>query len=152
MCNLSWTPYYNLDQRLQINERPLTFDDAPKGWVAVKFRVEGQTNFRFILLTTTASCSDQVHCIIYWSYYEVNCIGRFMFTNMWRHFHTCAVHWLAKEQQPPAFTGKTRATCSPTHWSKYTNILNPTLREDRPVEVWQIVRSVLGLKKRQDEL
>ena len=38
------------------------------------------------------------------------------------------------------------------YWSKYTNILNPTLREDRPVEVWQIVRSVLGLKKRQDEL
>ena len=37
------------------------------------------------------------------------------------------------------------------YWSKYTNILNPTLREDRPVEVWQIVRSVLGLKKRQDE-
>ena len=28
------------------------------------------------------------------------------------------------------------------YWSKYTNILNPTLREDRPVEVWQIVRSV----------
>ena len=51
-------------QRLRINERPLTFDDAPKGWVAVKFRVEGQTNFRFIL-TTMASCSDQVHCIIY---------------------------------------------------------------------------------------
>ena len=51
-------------QILRINERPLTFDDAPKGWVAVKFRVEGQTNFRFIL-TTTASCSDQVHCIIY---------------------------------------------------------------------------------------
>ena len=38
------------------------------------------------------------------------------------------------------------------YWSKYTNILNPTLREDRPVEVWQIVRSGLGLKKRQDEL
>ena len=25
------------DQRLRINERPLTFDDAPKGWVAAKF-------------------------------------------------------------------------------------------------------------------
>ena len=41
------------------------------------------------------------------------------------------------------------------YWSKYTNILNPTVREDRSVvcwQVWQIVRSVLGLKKRHDEL
>ena len=48
-----WFGYYWLwlGQRLRINERPLTFDDAPKGWVAVKFRVEGQTNFRFIYNT-----------------------------------------------------------------------------------------------------
>ena len=29
------------DQRLRINERPLTFVDAPKGWVAAKFCVLG---------------------------------------------------------------------------------------------------------------
>ena len=45
----------------------------------------------------------------------------FMFTNTWRHFHTCAVHWLAEEPQPPAFTCKTCAMSEPKRWSTGLN-------------------------------
>ena len=48
-------------------------------------------------------------------------IGDFMFTNTWRHFHTCAVHWLAEEPQPPAFTCKTCAMSEPKRWSTGLN-------------------------------
>ena len=44
-----------------------------------------------------------------------------MVTNMSRHFHTCAVHWLAEEPQPLAFTSKTCALFEPTHWSTGLN-------------------------------
>ena len=44
-----------------------------------------------------------------------------MFTNTLRHFHTCAVDWLANEQQPLDFTCKTWASFEPTHRSTGLN-------------------------------
>ena len=61
------------------------------------------------------NCGQHILCL------KSNIIGGFMFTNTWRHFHTCAVHWLAKEPQPPTFTGKTCAKFAPTHWSTGQN-------------------------------
>ena len=90
--------------------------------------------------------------------------GSILLNSQYRRFHVYQ-HVTSFSHMRSALVGK-RTTATSFHrqntgnvfantleyWSKYTNILNPTLREDRPVEVWQIVRSVLGLKKRQDEL
>ena len=73
-------------------------------------------------------------------------------------FSNMRAHWLAE---------RTNAVCFRTQnmfnvWaktleysSKYTNILNPNVREDRPGvrwQLWQIVRFVLGSRKPQNEL
>ena len=63
----------------------------------------------------------QAHTVVH-RVVNIIAIGAFMFTNTWRHSHTCAVHWLAKEPQPPAFTCKTCAMSEPKRWSIGLNI------------------------------
>ena len=63
-------------------------------------------------------------------------IGGFMLTNTWYNVIFTHAHYTGwqKEPRPPAFY---RQNIEPTRWSTglntYVDILNPTVREDRPV-------------------
>ena len=84
-----------------------------------------------------------------------NSIGAFMFTNTWRHFHTCAVHWLAEEPQPPAFTCKTCAMSEPKRWNTglNTHIFQILLWGKTYVDSSDRLSHLCYVKKkRQDEL
>ena len=92
------------------------------------------------------------------------CLGKLLLCPVYRRFHvyqhvTSFSHMRSgKRTTATSFHRQNMCSvCANTleYWSKYTNILNPTVREDTSVvcgQVWQIVRSVLGLKKQHDEL
>ena len=67
-------------------------------------------------------------------------------------------HWLAEGTKAAGFRTQNMFNVwakTLEYSSKYTNILNPNVREDRPGvlwQLWQIVRFVLGSKKPQNEL
>ena len=67
-----------------------------------------------------------------------------MFTNTWRHSHTCAVHWLAEEPQPPAFTCKTCAMSEPKRWITGLNTVCPRYNAPRYNAESGITRSTVA--------
>ena len=73
-------------------------------------------------------------------------------------FSNLRAHWLAERTNAVGFRTQNMFNAwakTLEYSSKYTNILNPNVREDRPGvrwQLWQIVRFVLGSKKPQNEL
>ena len=73
-------------------------------------------------------------------------------------FSNMRAHWLAERTNAVGFRTQNMFNAwakTLEYSSKYTNILNPNVREDRPGvrwQLWQIVRFVLGSKKPQNEL